>query len=318
MARQATTSHQHVHFERKRLLILGLFLLLLYVVLPQIGDFHSSLTLLRHARFGWAVTGFIFTLLTYMAAAGIYVTLAVRPLRYLRSVLVQCAGMFANRLLPAGIGAIGVNYEYLRHSKHSSAQAATVVAVNNMLGIIGHLLLLSAVVIFDGRAVDHVMIGHQFHINGAIIAGIIVILIAAITVLMTRHRQLLKAIKRILQTLRTYRTHPARLTLALILSMTLTSLYGLCLWSCGQAIGIHISILQLFIVLTLGVAGGTVVPTPGGIGGAEAGLVAGLVAYGVSGADALAVALFYRLLTYWLPLIFGGFAFITVERRKLI
>jgi uncharacterized membrane protein YbhN (UPF0104 family) len=47
---------------------------------------------------------------------------------------------------------------------------------------------------------------------------------------------------------------------------------------------------------------------PGGIGVAEAGLTAGLVAPGIPEETALAAALIHRLLTYYLPPIWGFWA----------
>jgi len=45
--------------------------------------------------------------------------------------------------------------------------------------------------------------------------------------------------------------------------------------------------------------------------------VAGLVAYGVAAPSALAVALLYRLLTYWLPLGPGLLVFLFTRRWYL-
>jgi glycosyltransferase 2 family protein len=49
----------------------------------------------------------------------------------------------------------------------------------------------------------------------------------------------------------------------------------------------------------------SIIPVPGGIGVAEAGLTAGLVAVGVPQTEAFAAALTYRLATYYLPPIWG-------------
>jgi uncharacterized membrane protein YbhN (UPF0104 family) len=316
MAQHPVSSHRHIRLERKRLIILGLFLLLLYIVLPQLKAFHSSLSVIRHAQLDWVLVGFCFAFGTYLAAAGVYYVLAQQPLRYGRSVLVQLASTFANRLLPAGIGAIGVNYRYLRRMKHSSAQAAAVVAINNTVGLVGHLLLL-VVAALTSTAISTNLKHHHYHIGFGVVimVGIIVVIIFILLIRWHRFRQV---IKNILISIKTYKLHRLKLLTAIALSIVLTSLYGLCLLACTHAIGLHLAVAQLFIILTLGVAGGTVAPTPGGLLGAEAGLVAGLVAYGVSGADALAVALLYRLLTYWLPLVFGGVAFIVAERKQLI
>jgi uncharacterized protein (TIRG00374 family) len=55
--------------------------------------------------------------------------------------------------------------------------------------------------------------------------------------------------------------------------------------------------------------------TPGGLGFVEAGLVGTLTLAGVSGPDALASTLLYRLLAYWLPMPAGGVAYLLFRRR---
>jgi uncharacterized protein (TIRG00374 family) len=55
--------------------------------------------------------------------------------------------------------------------------------------------------------------------------------------------------------------------------------------------------------------------TPGGLGFVEAGLVGTLTLAGVSGPDALAATLLYRLVAYWLPLPAGGVAYLLFRRR---
>ena len=47
----------------------------------------------------------------------------------------------------------------------------------------------------------------------------------------------------------------------------------------------------------------------------EAGLVGMLTLAGVSGRDALAATLVYRLVSYWLPLPAGGVAYVLFRRR---
>jgi uncharacterized protein (TIRG00374 family) len=55
--------------------------------------------------------------------------------------------------------------------------------------------------------------------------------------------------------------------------------------------------------------------TPGGVGFVEAGLVGTLTLAGVSGTDALAATLLYRLVSYWLPLPAGALAYVLFRRR---
>jgi len=55
--------------------------------------------------------------------------------------------------------------------------------------------------------------------------------------------------------------------------------------------------------------------TPGGLGFVEAGLTATLALAGVNAADAVLATLAYRLVSYWLPLVLGPFAYLAHRRR---
>lgn len=306
-----------VRLNRRNLLNLALLLVLLYILLPQLGKFRSSLGVIRHAHIGWAITGFCLAAGTYVLAAALYWLLAKKRLRYARTFLVQIASMFANRLLPAGIGAISVNYEYLRRNKHTRPEAAAVVAANNTLGFAGHILLVGSVLLAAPAPFSGVSLP-QMHGTGYWIAFGVIIFVLVLAWFKKLRRWLWKMVRSTLRNLVSYRNHPLKVVLALACSILLTSLYALCLYACGQAVGVHLTFVQTLIVLTIGVIGGTVAPTPGGLIGAEAGLVAGLIVYGVASADALAITLLYRLLTYWLALLVGGGAFLVAERRNYI
>jgi uncharacterized protein (TIRG00374 family) len=55
--------------------------------------------------------------------------------------------------------------------------------------------------------------------------------------------------------------------------------------------------------------------TPGGLGFVEAGLVGTLTLAGMSGTDALAATLLYRLVSFWLPLPAGAIAYVAFRRE---
>jgi undecaprenyl-diphosphatase len=74
----------------------------------------------------------------------------------------------------------------------------------------------------------------------------------------------------------------------------------------------------MFVVFTIGMFSGTIVPLPGGLVGMEAGLLVGLLAYNVPTAQAGAVVVIFRLVTYWLPILPGIAALFLARRRRLI
>jgi len=292
------------------LLAIGGFM---YLILPHLGQFHSSLVLLKHLNTGWLLLALAASLATYFAAAGIYLVLAKHSLRYGPTLLIQCAGTFANRLLPGGIGALGVNYEYLRKRRHSLAEAGSVIATNNLCGLAGHVIVLLFVLVFVPHHLAPISIPHPGAYIYWAIGGIIALVTATLTWSRKLRNELFRTIIGVVKNIGRYRTHPLRLLSAVSISMSLTLCYVTCLAACGQALNLHLAFSQIFIVMTAGIVAGTVTPTPGGLLGAEAGLLAGLVAYGVAAAPALAVVLVYRLLTYWLALIFGSVALLVSD-----
>lgn len=303
--------------SRRYLLVVAVLLVALYVLLPQFGDFRSSWHLLSHPVPYWTAAAFTFTALTYVAAAATYSFLAFRPLRYGQVVLVELAAMFINRLLPGGIGALGANYAYLRRARHNVAQAASVVAVNNLLGALGHgLLLVGTLTLFSHQAANGS--GH----NGVSLSllfksvGAAALLVLVLVIVFGR-RKFASQIIGMRNQLLSYRQRPGHLAGALLSSMVLTLCNVLCLVCCTLAMGVHLPFAAVLLVFSLGIGTGTATPTPGGLGGFEAGLVAGLIAYHVVGPAALAVALLYRLVSYWLPLPLGALAFATCQKRQL-
>jgi uncharacterized protein (TIRG00374 family) len=100
--------------------------------------------------------------------------------------------------------------------------------------------------------------------------------------------------------------------------MAITACYAAVLYFAIHALGGEATVLQTFIVLTAGVAAASVTPTPGGIGGAEAGLVAGLTSIGIPADLGLSIALVYRFVTFWLPILPGFIAFQIALKRNVL
>ncbi len=297
---------------RRQLVFLALLLIALYVFVPQLQVFASSLALIRDVNWYGVLLATALTVLTYPVAALLYQILARKRLRYGRTLLVQCAGAFVNRLLPAGLGGLGLNAVYLHREKHSVGQALAVVAVNNGLGIVAHVVLLTGVLLVvrlpvDGVRVTPLALGY---------VGVICAAGVAIGIVLRRVRtRIARAMSELLRAFASYRREPAQLLWALLVSAIISILYTLIMWFCAQALQVDISLVESFVVFTISVSLGGVTPTPGGLVGAEAGLVAGLIGFGIEAPSALAVTLLYRLVTYWLMLMPGLLATVIVERR---
>lgn len=296
--------------------LIGLVLLLLAaaVLYPQIGHFRESLLQLHHLRYGWLAAGISLTLLTYLAAGATYYFLAFRPLKYRKTVIAQFAAMFTNRLLPSGIGAVGTNYAYLRAHKQTNTQAGTMVAVNNLFGLLGHGLILGSVLIFSGAQAH--LAGPRVN-NYVFLAGFggAVLVLTVIRFSSRLRTRVVHAIKNVATQIRSYSKQPARTLAALASSSLLTLCNMLSLYACLLAVGGHASFVVVCLVFTFGIGASTAIPTPGGLGGFEAGLLAGFIGYAIPHSTALSAVIVYRLISYWLTLLIGAGAFAYASRQ---
>ena len=97
-----------------------------------------------------------------------------------------------------------------------------------------------------------------------------------------------------------------------------TTFYVLAFFACAYAVGLPITIVQAFLIYTLGLLLGAATMTPGGLGGVEAGLAAGLAAVKDDYGLAFSVVIIYRVVTFWLPIVPGYIAFWLLRRHKKV
>jgi uncharacterized membrane protein YbhN (UPF0104 family) len=95
-------------------------------------------------------------------------------------------------------------------------------------------------------------------------------------------------------------------------------LYALALGATCLAYGLNLNLGQLVFVNTSASLLSSAIPSPGGIGTAEAALSAGLIGLGVGESTALTVAVTQRLCTFYLPPIWGYLSLRWLERRGYV
>jgi uncharacterized membrane protein YbhN (UPF0104 family) len=305
--------------SKTRLLVYGVFLLLgIFVLIPQIGVLLNSFQVLQTISWLYTAAAIGLQLLTFFIAAMIYRALSFRRLTYGRTVIIQIAGVFANRLLPSGVGSIGINFLYLRKVGHNVAQAASVITINNVIGLMAHISVIGLLLIFDARSFSGLqtpLLPRKIIWIGLIL--LIAFLLAFYIADSYRHKIAIR-LQQFLVQLGAFRHRKQPIALAYGASICLVLVNVASLLCAVRAVHGTISFEVALIVFTFGLVIGTITPTPGGLGGAEAGLVGALVAYGTPLSTAVASAVLYRLISYWFSLVLGGTAFIVAERRKYL
>ena len=158
-------------------------------------------------------------------------------------------------------------------------------------------------------------------IVGAIAAGLAVALAVALLAARRSERVrgvILEARAGAARLARHVRWHPAQALGGLLASAALTLTHILAFAACVAAAGGQLPVLIVAAIYLGAATAGSLLPTPGGIGGVEAALMAGLTAAGVSMPVATAATVLSRLVAVWLPAIPGWWAAFRLRRAGLL
>jgi uncharacterized membrane protein YbhN (UPF0104 family) len=85
------------------------------------------------------------------------------------------------------------------------------------------------------------------------------------------------------------------------------------LWAAFHAFGYSVPVTVVLMGYLIGQLGG-LLPLPGGLGGIDGGLIGTLIVYGAPAAVTTAAVVVYRTVLFWLPLLAGAVAFISLRR----
>ena len=86
------------------------------------------------------------------------------------------------------------------------------------------------------------------------------------------------------------------------------------LWATFHAFGASVDPAIVLLGYLIGQLGG-LLPIPGGVGGIDGGLIGTLIVFGAPAAATAAAVLVYRVILFWLPLLGGAVAFVSLRRQ---
>ena len=109
-----------------------------------------------------------------------------------------------------------------------------------------------------------------------------------------------------------------KLALLLFGNIATEVLFATALGLSVRAFGYDVTLAELLVINISVSLLASFIPVPGGIGVAEFGLVVGLTAAGLPAETALAAALLYRVVTFYLPPVWGFFALHWLQRNRYL
>src|SRR4029077_7327432 len=111
---------------------------------------------------------------------------------------------------------------------------------------------------------------------------------------------------------------PTNVAMLLGGNLTAQLLLAIILGLCLKALGYSATLSQLILVNTIVSLFAGFMPVPGGMGVAEAGYTAGLQAIGVPSAAAVSTAIAFRLVTFYLPPLWGALSMRWLRRHEFV
>lgn len=289
-------------------------ILLILLTTDAAAQVRACLAALGSVHWGFLVVLAGLSVLHYVFAALSLKGVAQCRLPLGEATLTQFTAAVANRITPGGLGAVAVNTRYLVCRGTPGPRAVTAVAMMQIAGALADLLLLLALVGATeggGRMLGSLGADVSELARGLPFVPLLVAFGALTVVVVVWGRRALRsaavghAVSGVTELLR----RPGALCLTLTTSAATTFVLGVALALSvlavpGTAVGPG-DTMTLITAYMIGSAAGAALPSPGGIGGTEAALVATLSTAGIAAAPAIQSVLLFRAITYWAPIPVG-------------
>lgn len=301
-------------FGARTVIMLTLTIVAVAVVVGTIS-FEQITAAVRGANPWWVAVAYAFGLITWFGAALTLVAFSPARVSLFRATLTQAAGSFVALAAPAGIGPAALNLRLLTQRNVAMPMAVATVALVQVSQFVVTVLLLVVMSVFTGEGVlvELPSASVLIALGGAAVAVVAVLLVPRVrrrTLDLIRPR-----VRQVWPRLASMLSHPGRLAMGVAGNLVMTLGYALTFDACLRALGESLPLVDVALVYLVGNALGALLPTPGGLGGVEGALTAGLAAAGLSPALAVSGALLYRAVTYWGRIPLGWVAMRYLERK---
>lgn len=289
-----------------------------YLLLTQLAQVNVG-EVLASAQWGWALAVLAFTTLTITGASMVITGAVPARLSFVRTYLTQLAVAFSGLVAPSAIGNIALNMRYLQRAGVDPAVAGGSVGLAQLAQFSSYFVLLLLSSVLAGTGPEAAFAPPLPAVIGLIV--VVALLLLALAVPASRRLvvgRFLPVVRRVVPRLVAIFQDPRKVVTLFSGALLLDLSFVAALTCATRAFGATPSIPAVAVVYFAGAIIGSAVPTPGGLGGVEAALSAGLVAVGLDAGIAVSSVLLFRLCTYWLPIPFGWVSLSYLQRVAAI
>lgn len=298
-------------------LVVVVGLVVIGLLARAVGGVAAAAHAVSTASPGWLLLTALVTSGSYLSAALVQHGAVSRAVALPRLVVIQLAGAFTNRLLPAGVGGMATNARGLRRAAIEPSRARGAVGAGAAVGVAMHVVTLVAAAPFVLAVPPvrrYLLTGHAVALGAPV-----VLLLLLLGILLYPPAPMRRLVWRLgLDRALLGQLASSRWDAMLLCggSLGITTCHAVAFATSVHAVHLALPLPTLLALYVVAVAVAGLVPTPGGVGGVDAALVLALSVVGVAAGPAAAAVLVFRLLTFWLPILPGLAAFIWSLRRQ--
>jgi len=284
----------------------------------------------KAADLGWLAAALALSPVVPMVHAFATLGASFRPLRYGPVLMLEYAIQFIKLAVPSSAARLALDVRFFGRNGIEGGGALSIGVIASVCGFVVQVLLIVVVSLSGLATLDlggsgatatsstsdsSASGGHRLLILTAVLVvlGVIVTLAVpkyrtAVTQAVPRYRAMLHAQASSATTALRVLRSPPKVGLIMAGNLGAQLLQAIILGLCLRAFGYHATMAELILVNTIADLFAGFMPVPGGMGVAEAAYTAGLVALGVPSTPALSTAIAFRMVTYYLPPIWGAIA----------
>jgi len=303
-----------------KLVLIGLVAYGLISAVSNIG-LNTIVEEFQSADKAWLLAAIALTPVAQIPQAFSTIGATAYPLRYFPSLMLQYGIQFISLAVPSSAARVALEIRFFERVGVPAAGAITIGMIDSFSTFCIQILLMTVITI-SGLASLHLFGSGSSSSSGSsidwrsLVIGCALLLLAfGAALLVPRFRHM---IKRFIDALRAKAADgrvalnvlrdPRKLLLLLGGNLIAQVMMAVILGMCLRAFGYSASLAQLILIYCFVSIFAGFMPVPGGVGVAEAAYTAGLVAIGIPQAAATSTALMMRLVTFYLPPIWGSFA----------
>lgn len=291
-----------------------------YLLLPELSSLAQVRSVIAGARWDWLGATIMLGMLAVVASTLTIIGSARQALPVWRATAVQIAAAFTGRTTVAALGYYTINISFLEKVGVSRTDAVGVLLLNRAATVVvtAAATIAGLFVIGDAVPLGDVAIPAW---TWGLAAGLLVLVVGFLASPWGRLRvwwPLRAVLGRLVDTVIPTLRSPVRAVQLVVGEVLFLAFSAVSLATTLSAIGAQYALGAVIAVFVVASTLGQLLPTPGGLGAVEGGLVAGLTAIGIHPTDAVAAALTARVLTFWLPVLPGIAAFRILQHRGIV